>query len=183
MERPAKIQRLQRLRAVLPFMSQAALAAVLKHATVEDLEANVNRSDVRAARNEATKINTPFGTVHQVIELQAAKGEDPISLEVQHPLAMLHYMASSSESLARLLQQTSQKSPCGLGRPWHIIVYCDEVLPGNQLAYKSARKAWAIYWSILEWGSAALSDEDTCVVRSRSHIVSPHQPPSPLNGG
>ena len=164
-------------------MSQAALAGVLKHVTMADLESKTNRNDVRAAWNETTNINTPFGTVHQVIELQAIQGEAPIRLEVQHPLAMLHYGASSSTSLARLLQQTFQKSPCGLRRPWRIIIYTDEVLPGNQLAYKSARKAWAIYWSILEWGSAALSDEDTCVVRSRSHIVSPHQPPSPLNGG
>ena len=44
--------------------------------------------------------------------------------------------------------------------PWSLILYADEILPGNQLAYKNKRKMWGIYWTILNLGSAALSDEE-----------------------
>jgi hypothetical protein len=40
----------------------------------------------------------------------------------------------------------------------------DEVLPGNQLGYKSSRKMWCLYWTILDLGSAAVSDEDLAYV-------------------
>ena len=32
--------------------------------------------------------------------------------------------------------------------------------PGNQLAHRNARKSWAIYWSLLQFGLPVLSDED-----------------------
>ena len=44
--------------------------------------------------------------------------------------------------------------------PWRLVLYADEILPGNQLVYTSGRKLWGFYWSVLEWGSAALADED-----------------------
>ena len=158
MERPQKLRRLAEW-ARLSCMSQVALSSALKHATAADLGVHVDRNDVREARDEEARLKTPFGSLHQVIKLPTATGPSTISIEVQHPLAMLHQASSINDSLAKLLKATADKSPPGLERPWRVVLYCDEVFPSNQLAYKSARKAWAIYWSILDWGAAALSDE------------------------
>ena len=53
-----------------------------------------------------------------------------------------------------------QQCPPTPARPWNMILYIGEILSGNQLAYKSARKMWCCYWSVLEFGSAALSHEE-----------------------
>ena len=47
--------------------------------------------------------------------------------------------------------------------PWRIIVYFDEVLPGNIMNHKGAREMWACYWSFVNFGSAALAHEDVQV--------------------
>ena len=49
--------------------------------------------------------------------------------------------------------------------PLTLCLYADEVLPGNPLAVTTDRKLWCFYWTVLEFGSAALSNEDmqTCM--------------------
>ncbi len=82
-----------------------------------------------------------------------------MQLEVQHPLAMLYHCCALSNSFSKFIGQVAAARPPTIDKPWRLILYTDEVLPGNQLGYKSARKFWAVYWSILEFGSSVLSDE------------------------
>ncbi len=49
------------------------------------------------------------------------------------------------------------KAPCTIEQPWNIILYPDEVSPGNAHAPLNNRKFQAVYWSFLELGPAALS--------------------------
>ena len=160
--RPTKIAKLQSLRAKLPFMSQSALSAVLQVAAQEPLPIGASRADVRAARNAIASQRTPYGTVHQTIELESIKG-GTISFEIQHPLSMLYHAASVSESLSKLLLRVSTSTPSSPSQPWKLALYTDEILPGSQLAYKNTRKMWGVYWSILDWGSAVLADEEHVV--------------------
>ena len=44
--------------------------------------------------------------------------------------------------------------------PWNLILYSDEVTPGNPLSPANHRKYQAIYWSFLEFGPPALSREE-----------------------
>lgn len=155
MERPAKLQKLSDLRGRLPFISQAALATLLQIASTEELP-SATRRDVREARDAIGKKTTPYGTLHQTIELDAVEG-DAITLEIQHPCAMLHHVCSISESMSAMVARARRPT---LLEPWRLVLYADEILPGNQLAYTSGRKLWGFYWSVLEWGSAALADED-----------------------
>ena len=39
-------------------------------------------------------------------------------------------------------------------------MYADEIVPGNIVAYRQSRKMWCIYWTFLEFGPSALSNED-----------------------
>ena len=155
MERPAKIQRVADLRGRLPYISQNALSAVLTIASTEELPA-ATRKDIRESRDCVGERRTPYGTVHQKISVESVNG-GMIELEIQHPFAMLHHACSVSESMSSLIKRARTPS---LQQPWQLILYSDEIAPGNQLAYKSERKMWGFYWSVLEWGSAALADEE-----------------------
>lgn len=160
--RPAKLARLQRIRAQLPYVSQSALAAVLQ-AVAQDpdvVDGSASRRDVRHARNEFAATQTPYGPVHQKLQLTTKSG-GTMHLEIQHPIAMLHAACVASKSLSELVDAASA---C---QPWRLILYADEILPGNQLAYKSARKMWCVYWSVLDWGAAALANEDNILMRHR----------------
>ena len=156
--RPAKLARVQSLRDRLPFVSQSALAALLRIACTEELP-EAPRKDIRDARNTASRISTPYGTLHKDLKFKDDEGND-ITMEIAHPCAMLYHVSLVSASFSAIVLRTAQHTPPTLTEPWHIILYTDEILPGNQLAYKSRRKMWAVYWSVLEFGAAILSGED-----------------------
>ena len=156
-ERPRKLARLQRLRNSLPHVSQTALAAIFKAARDEPLP-DASRRTIARARDEFVREATPYGTLHQYMNLAAEKGE-PVKLEYQHPAAMLHHVCGTSAKYSALVEAAAAAMPPTVVQPWNLILYADEMLPGNQLAYTSARKVWGWYWSISELGSAALSDE------------------------
>ena len=161
MSRPRKCARVSQLQSTLPFLSGRALSALLTQLSPEDLQsgrtANAIRHNLREERDAIVKSSTPFGPLHQTITAKTKDGTLPI--EVQHPLAMLHYLSARSSSLADLISRAAAANPPSHSRPWHIVLYTDEVLPGNQLAHKTQRKSWHWYWSIAEWGAAALADE------------------------
>ena len=53
----------------LPFVSQSALAALLKIAKTEKLPDVTTRDGLRQARNDFVNVQTPFGRLHQVIDV------------------------------------------------------------------------------------------------------------------
>ena len=61
-----------------------------------------------------------------------------------------------------------------MDKPWHMVLYCDETEPGEQLGGHKLRKFHATYYSFMEFGAAALSCEDLWFTLStqRSLVVS-----------
>ena len=158
-DRAASRARLNELRGKLPFISHRALAAFLKIAATGELPECGSRKEIAAARDTAVFENTPFGPIHKVIKLPSSDG-GTISLEIQSPQAMLYKCARSSKSFANLLRRTFEKHPPSPTKPWDILMYCDEVLPGNALSYNPQRKSWGVYWTIMQF-EEAITDEDT----------------------
>jgi len=165
-KRAAKRQRLGELRATLPFISQEALSAISQR---PDLPA-CSRKDIRKSRDDETKINTPYGTLHTTIEVPQLESDSPLQVEIQNPFAILWFSVTLSVAFSGLIANALQRCPCTFANPWHVIMYNDEISPGNQLAFKNARKLQGIYWSILELGIAALCNEEcwfeVCFLRS-----------------
>lgn len=168
-EPPAKLAKLQLFRSKLPYLSHTALAAVLKAARSEPLPDVCSRRSVGRARDETVQELTPYGKLHQSITVETADGGQT-SFEVQHPLAMFYKACGVSESFGSLVSRTVDACPPSVAAPWSIVLYADEILPGNQLSYKSARKVWGFYWTVLEFGSAVHSDE---VVGQIASIIDP----------
>ena len=156
---PEKIARLQSLKARLPHVSQSALALLLAIAQREKLPEVEYRQEVRDARDLAAKTTTSYGPLHQRI-LVLTKSGKYVDVEIAHPFAMLQHVCKVSTSFANLLLGTVASVPNNLSDPWNLIVYTDEVTPGNPLAYRNARKFHAVYFSVLEFGPEILCHEN-----------------------
>ena len=141
------------LKARLPYVSQAALGSFLSIAEREVLPKG-NRNTVRKARDNHVNTLTPYGTIHQDIQV------GDMQVEVQYPFAMLHHVCQKSQAFSSLMARTIAAHPCSPASPWKLILYCDGVAPGNPFNYAKARKTWAWYWSFYEFNEA-LSNEDT----------------------
>ena len=131
--------RLTSLRAALPYVSQAALSAVLKEVAAEPTPP-ASRRDLRQARDEVVQRETAYGRLHQSCVLPGKAGGTPVDLEIQAPAAMLCHVAAKSSDFSGLLRRTLAERPSTPEQPWHVLLYLDEILPGNQLAYKHPRK-------------------------------------------
>lgn len=149
----AKRARLQEFRDKLPYISQTALATVLKVAADDGVPEVASRRSFARARDHFSKASTPYGPLHHLLDVG---GE---GFEVQNPFAMLYHVAKNSPVVASALQAAASQQMCTVADPFHLLLYADEITPGNQLAYKTERKFWGFYWTIAEFGTARLSDE------------------------
>ena len=86
-----------------------------------------------------------------------------------NPFALLH-KATALDGFAALMNRRLVEVPPSPEAPWRIVLYTDEVTPGNQLLMDNLRKMWVADWSFLELGPAALADENAwfCIVATRS---------------
>ncbi|CAK0788611.1 unnamed protein product, partial [Prorocentrum cordatum] len=140
-DRPAKLRRLSRLRAELPFMHCNAMAQFLASVKRDGIpELGSRRQDIRDARELMVGENTPCGKLHQNMIV----GQHAV--EICSPAAMLWH-CSALPATQPLWQRALE-----LPRPWHIIIYGDEIGAGNALAHAQNRKSWGIYWTIAEFG-------------------------------
>ncbi|CAK0858941.1 unnamed protein product [Prorocentrum cordatum] len=140
-DRPAKLRRLSRLRAELPFTHCNAMAQFLASVKRDEIpELGSRRQDIRDARELMVGENTPYGKLHQNMIV----GQHTV--EICSPAAMLRY-CSALPATQPLWQRALE-----LPRPWHIIIYGDEIGAGSALAHVQNRKSWGIYWTIAEFG-------------------------------
>ena len=70
-------------------------------------------------------------------------------LEVADPLRTLKFLCRQAECFGRLLDNSSKTFSAD--HVYKVIVYYDEVTPGNLLRLDNRRKFWSFYWSLLEF--------------------------------
>ena len=132
----------------VPAISAVAFSHMLRLAKDDSLPEG-SRQDLIRARAAAAYESTPYGPLHRCVEVGGEK------IEIADPAAHL-YLASNQAGFQVLMRRAIAASPGGaLG----VIIYCDEVTPGNIVAHKNARKVWAVYWSISQF-EQSLSNED-----------------------
>ena len=86
---------------------------------------------------------TPYGTVIQQVDLRIP-GIAP--WEYCHPLAYLRYVSGLNNAFGEVMQSCIEP-----GKPLTVILYMDELCPGNPFRPEKGRKLVGIYWCILEW--------------------------------
>ena len=68
-------------------------------------------------------------------------------------------MVQESSSLRSILKNLWMARPCTASNPYHLVVYADEVVPGNVLRLDNRRKIFCIYAAIREVGPQYLKCE------------------------
>lgn len=173
-EKRRRLNSLETFRRKVPHVSQRALSAILTTIKAEGLPELVERKDIRAARNELTETNTEYGPLHQTVDAKPAAGvRGNTYLNVIHPLAFLAFLFTTCAAFSAYFEELHDRNPSSAESPWNLIMYSDEVTPGNQLTIKNDRKLQVVYYSFKEFGYR-LADENvwfTCVGKRSSKVA------------
>ena len=86
---------------------------------------------------------TPYGTVIQQVDL-GIPGVGP--WEYCNPLAYLRYISTLNNAFGEVM-----KSCIECGQALTMILYMDELCPGNLFRPEKGRKLQGVYWCIQEW--------------------------------
>ena len=158
--REAKLRRLNEFRRELPHVSASALAAILQEIAEHGAPELHSRQDMHRATMAEMEADTPYGPLLMDLEL-IDKEEQTFSMSCVNPLALLCKAYEQGGSFTELMDRRLLKYPCTPERPWRLILYTDEVVPGNALSFDNLRKLWAIYFSFMEMGMLTLSNEES----------------------
>ena len=85
--RSAKLQRLERFRRNVPYISANALAAVLDEVDREGVPEGHDRHNFASARELVANTDTPYGALHQERELDGIDGSK-LPLRIVNPFAI-----------------------------------------------------------------------------------------------
>ncbi len=159
MDRNAKLRRLNAFRRSKPHCSASALGEILTAIKAHGLPELTDRISMRQARDLITSSPGPYGPIIQHITCEDTNG-DAKTIPVASPFAAMHSALHESSSFRKFFQTRLRSNPSTPEAPWKIILYSDEVTPGNVIATVNNRKFQAMYWSFLEFGVTALSHEE-----------------------
>lgn len=168
--RPAKLARLASLRQHVAFTSKSALEDILKNVKEEGLPDLCSRKNMTESNKQFLSQQAGmYGPLLQTVNLVTVTGaQKPV--EIINLLAWLAAAYKNGGGFHKLLQ-----AACGSqgSNVLHLLLYADEVTPGNPLAHKTARKVWCLYASIKEFNTQ-LQNENAWVTLCcvRSSIVS-----------
>ena len=159
--REAKLRKLDSFRRRLPHLSASALSQLLQELVRDPAAAPelYTRTAIRQARDTVNNDPTPFGPIHRSVNLHAVGGGYS-KINVVHPLALLWNALTRSPEFSEFVRRRFDAVPSTPERPWSIILYSDEVTPGNPLSTSNERKLQVIYFSFAEFGANALSHEE-----------------------
>ena len=171
--RAGKRRKLNNIRRQVPHVTASALAAILLAVKQDGLpEGGISRWSLRKARDVEATTQTPLGPIHQVLQLYTPSGELR-DVHVAHPLALLWATVDRCKPFADFFLDRLRACPVTPEAPWRLILYTDEVTPGNPLAHENHRRFQAVYFSFLEFEHNALSREDAwlcCAAMSSSTV-------------
>ena len=91
-----------------------------------------------------------MGPVIQEISVQNSEAE-PITLPATNFLTYLQALFFRGGGFHQLLASKRNQNPSSTSKPWSLVVYLDELVPGNVLG-RAERKSWAWYASFLQFG-------------------------------
>jgi hypothetical protein len=170
--REAKLRKMSRWRRSLPHVSMSALSAVLKEASTGGIPELHNRNQLREATAQEMNDETPYGKM--LVDVEVVKKDDGVSeMLTINPLALLHKAFAQGGSFTDLIIETLKQKPSSPEAPWQLILYADEVVPGNQLANQNNRKVWVMYFSFVQLGHLVLQKEEAwlCNFVCRSSVI------------
>ena len=135
-------------------VTQAALSHICKDIERNGLVKATSARTMRRNRSAVANQDTPFGKLIQEQSLVTKKG-GTMKIPFLHPAAMLWVCCRESNEFKMFFSSVLEGQP-----RLKLVEYTDEVTPGRELVSYNDKKVWVLYWSFLEFGSAALANEN-----------------------
>ncbi len=159
---------------VRKYVSKAALAEIIEELKdLDELPTAASRQTIARARTKEVRVDTNYGNLFVTMELELdpvkltkymlkknGSSRFPRRLDVLSPMAMLSHAATTSRPFNEFLTRIMARKPSSHTHPWGIIIYSDEITPGNVIAHENLRKTQTIYWTFKQFGIACLSAEE-----------------------
>ena len=146
------------LRRSLPHMTMSAMAALVKYAKEHDIsDIPHDRRGLSKSRDVSLE-DTPFGPMLIRSPLRGKPPHADTAMILTNPGSYLYSAYRKGGSFFKHINACQSENPSTADKPWRLVLYTDEVVPGNQLAVANSRKVWVAYFSFLELGQ--LGDED-----------------------
>ena len=150
------------------YVTQSAMVAVLKAVRDHGLPERISRQTLKRTRQQELPKDTALGDLWRTIELELQDGSS-LSLPVVSPLPLLQVCVSRSPQFGQFLAEKLGANDNEKDPQLQVLLYCDEVVPGNVLKGNNQRKLVSFYCSVGQYG-ASISREDLwmhiCAVRS-----------------
>ena len=104
------------------------------------------RLELQRAHELHAKTVTPYGPVVQTMVLPWV---GLASLDYAHPQALLYHLSNVSPHFSDVMWNARALKPA----PAHltVVLYIDEVIPGNPMRHDKGRTMQAVYWCITDW--------------------------------
>ena len=142
------------------------MSAILQDIAKNGLPPLRHRGAFQEARDDVMTKMTPFGPILQHITC-VDKSNNDVEVPIADPFATLWAFLNhghpdgGDNGFKTFFKRRLLESPPSPEKPWNLILYTDEVTPGNVVAPINTRRFHAVYWSFAELGSNALSREES----------------------
>ena len=136
--------------------------------------------DLGASKNERKKLaksaaihanaDTPYGKVVQSMRLPLEGESEPYALEFIHPFAFIWYLSSVCAEFSAIMMASVVAAA---NHSLSLLLYGDELTPGNPLRADLGRQALNFYYCFVEWPNWLLHRKDgwLCLCSLRSTLV------------
>ena len=142
------------------YVSQNGLAQILKDIkAVDKLPEGTSKSAIKRARQKAVRVDTPYGPLIKEWSMQKVDGTE-VSIKYLCPAASLWQTLTGCDRFREHFASALEQHACSMTSKWSIVLYSDEVSPGNQLKSSNKRRLQTFYWALKQMGPKALSSED-----------------------
>eukprot|EP00438_Fugacium_kawagutii_P018209 Skav230731 [mRNA] locus=scaffold401:510054:512096:- [translate_table: standard] len=167
-ERPKKLAKLTKLRKSIPLTTKSALHQILQHIKDEGLPEMMQPKQMTEGCQAVLDQCNGYGPFLLDHFLHCTNGEKK-KITLVNFLSFVHGAYKAGGGFHSLLKATLMAST----GPLSLILYADEITPGNVLAHQLTRKIWCLYLSCKEFG-IALQNQDAWITVGmiRSSLVS-----------
>ena len=154
-------------------MSSSALSNIVKDIQEHGLPELHQRKHMQQARDWRLNEHNAYGPLTETVSIMFKDGKKG-EIMLVNIFSLLQALYGQNGGFTQLVNASLKKHPCSHSKPWQLIYYTDEIVPGNPLSAETSRKIQTAYISFKEFGAIALSKEEAWLVafvRRSSHVM------------
>ena len=135
------------------YVSQSGLAAILRSIREHGMPKATSRSSIKRARDAALPSD-----IFSSMNIEMVSGEIK-KFPIVSPLVLLGHLVAHVPSFARFFSGQLVKHPNNIDQKWRLVIYSDEIVPGNVIKPRNDRKLVALYFSFEEFDTGTSCED------------------------